>query len=194
MQTGSYTPKGYKVRPTSRTKIREDAHVVLDVIRGHMKLSSPCLPIVDVIEMLDAEDIVRMDILESHLMNGKAAELVPSHNGEPPALNINEDVYEGACDGDNFSRFTLAHELGHYFLHSNQALALTRMQIGPGSASHKAFEDSEWQANTFAGELLVDSRLVSQHCDCPEDISEVFGVSSQTASIQWKGLRKDGIV
>lgn len=185
-----YVPKGYKVNPLSRDKIRGSAQTVLDVLRERMDFDSPMVPIVDVVEWLDVNDVVELDVRESFLMDGKAAELQPVPGGIPKIL-VNEEVYEGGCDDDYFSRFTLAHELGHYFLHSTQPMPLARANSTP---THKAYEDTEWQANVFAGELLVDSRLVSKFCESPSDIVTVFGVSKEVAEIQWKELKKRGIV
>lgn len=185
-----YTPKGYKVLPESRKTIRQNAHTILDVLRAQMGLSHPKLPIVTVVEWMDARDVFEFHVVEATQMLGKAAELEPVPGGMT-TLTVNEDVYLKACEDDNFGRFTLAHELGHYFLHSRQPIPLTRMQSKP---MHRAFEDSEWQANAFAGELLVDSRLVPIHCSCPLDVARVFGVSLETAKIQWEELSKDGLV
>lgn len=190
MGVGRYKPKGFRVKGRSRQDIRADAHTVLDVLRAQMGIRRPTLPIVDVVEWLDEKGIIELDVLGSGEMDGKAAELQPVPNGTP-RLCINESVYEGACEGGNFGRFTLAHELGHYFLHSRQPIPLARTSITP---DHPPFEDSEWQANTFAGELLVDSRLVGEFCKNIADVTHVFGVSHQTAEIQWGELIKNGDV
>jgi Zn-dependent peptidase ImmA (M78 family) len=46
--------------------------------------------------------------------------------------------------------FTLSHELGHLVLRHSMAFARTDSR----GAAWRPFEDSEWQANTFAAELL----------------------------------------
>jgi len=45
-------------------------------------------------------------------------------------------------------RFTLAHEIGHYYLHSNQG-------DNPIVATRKGSTRIEWEANWFAAELLM---------------------------------------
>lgn len=189
MKSRKFTPKGVKVKGKSRQSIRRDAHIVRDVFASQLELSRPVLPIVDILEWLDTEGIIQLDVLEQKEMGDTAAELQPIMH-RLPVLYLNESVYELACNDDNFGRFTIAHELGHYFLHSNQWPAYARSQE---STDHKAFEDSEWQANTFAGELLVDSRTVMQLCHSVNDVMHVYGVSRQTAEIQWEELRKDGL-
>lgn len=182
MERRSYEAKGFKVKGRSRPSIREDAHTVVDVIRRQMSLSTPLLPIERVVEWMDSQGCFDLDLPEGGLADGKAAELQRNPGGTL-TLVVNEKVYEGACMGDNFGRFTLAHELGHYFLHSRQTISLPRASLTP---SHRPFEDTEWQANTFAGELLVDSRLVPKLCSSVRDVEVVFGVSRVTAEIQWK--------
>jgi Zn-dependent peptidase ImmA (M78 family) len=63
-------------------------------------------------------------------------------------IKIREDVYEGAVDGNGRDRFTLAHEVGHLLIHSGQNIKLARGKI-------KTYEDPEWQADAFGGELLI---------------------------------------
>lgn len=185
-----YVPKGYRVKPLSRDKIRSSAHTVLDVLRERMELQTAKLPIVEVVEWLDVHEVLDLEILESGWLGGSAAELRPVP-GHIPLLAIDEEIYEKACSEDHFSRFTLAHELGHYFLHSSQPVPMARATL---PNAHRAFEDTEWQANAFAGELLVDSRLVRRFCSSPLEIVTTFGVSVDVARIQWLELKKRGIV
>ena len=63
---------------------------------------------------------------------------------------LREDVYEGACDGRGRDRYTVAHEISHLLLHEGLGVRLMREDV-----PHKAFEDSEWQANALAGEILM---------------------------------------
>jgi len=55
-------------------------------------------------------------------------------------IQLREDVYEGACQGNGRDRFTMAHELGHLFLHRNVSFARN---------SHNTkvplYMNSEWQ-------------------------------------------------
>ena len=58
------------------------------------------------------------------------------------------DVYLSAFTGPLRDRFTLAHELGHYFIHSNQGAI-------PIRASRKGTGPIETEANWFAAALLM---------------------------------------
>ena len=101
------------------------------------------------------------------------------YNPKTNKMTIREDVYEGACKGIGRDRFTIAHEIGHYFLHSDE-LVVARNE----DSIYKAYIDPEWQANKFAAELLIPSdstRHMSAH-----EIAERCGVSLQAAMISKK--------
>lgn len=74
-------------------------------------------------------------------------------NPEGPFIKIRPDVYEAAHSNDGRARFTLMHECGHILLHQNIS-ALHRSQSIDGEEL-PPYKNSEWQANTFAAELLM---------------------------------------
>ena len=78
-------------------------------------------------------------------------------NPATKTIKIREDVYDRACEGHGRDRFTLAHELGHYLLHDDVTVGLARSGDG---ASVVTYCDPEWQANAFAGELLMPHDLI----------------------------------
>ncbi|OBX73763.1 hypothetical protein A9308_00710 [Moraxella atlantae] len=93
-------------------------------------------------------------------------------------MYIREDVYEALHADDPRARFTIAHEIGHFILHDGVALGRDN------GSPHKIFEDSEWQANVFAAELLAP-------LDCcvgldVEDVMEIFCVSRSCAQYRKK--------
>jgi Zn-dependent peptidase ImmA (M78 family) len=102
---------------------------------------------------------------------------------------IREDVYEGARRGVGRDRFTIAHELGHYLLHNEPGLARTMNPKG----SLPAFKCSEWQANSFAGALLIPTD-VAQALKNAHAIAETCGVSVDAAGVQLKVLRQKGLL
>ncbi len=51
------------------------------------------------------------------------------------------------------ANFTIAHEIGHFVLHRVLNLMIFSRTISP--AKPRVFEDPEWQADTFASELLM---------------------------------------
>ncbi len=96
-------------------------------------------------------------------------------------LRIREDVYIGAIRGEPRHRFTLCHELGHFILHTPERVSFARGEI-------PAYRDPEWQANTFAGELMAPYNLTC--CMSIEEMMEECGMSKKAAEIQYNSYRK----
>ncbi|KEQ12841.1 hypothetical protein GZ77_20565 [Endozoicomonas montiporae] len=97
------------------------------------------------------------------------------------SIKIRLDVYEAACKGDPRGRFTIAHEIGHLLLHQGVTPEFAR----DGNQAHQIFEDSEWQADEFAGALLIPSSAV-ESCDNPEELCEKYGVSIEAAETRYR--------
>lgn len=91
-------------------------------------------------------------------------------------MRIRSDVYDGVVKGRPRDRFTLCHELGHYILHQPEFMSYARGDI-------PRYCQSEWQANTFAGELMAPYDIVKDMSI--EEIVEKCGMSRQAATIQY---------
>ncbi len=96
-------------------------------------------------------------------------------------FTISLPTYTGAAR----DRFTLAHELGHYFLHFPLCCA-------PMAARRYGSDRVEWEANWFAAGLLMPSSQfraawVTYGGDV-EKIAALFGVSTRAATFRAKGL------
>ena len=97
---------------------------------------------------------------------------------------IRRSVYERACAGSGRDRFTIAHELGHCFLHLDQ-ISMARA----ATSADKNYNNSEWQANEFAAQLLMPFSLVKDnYCLSDEELAERFGVSRECAKYRKKKL------
>lgn len=68
---------------------------------------------------------------------------------------------------------------GHLFLHENETIVLCRLDP---TEKLKPYEDPEWQADAFAGELLAPSYLVKGLSEY--EIQIKCGVSSAAARCQ----------
>lgn len=99
---------------------------------------------------------------------------------------LREDVYYGAWAGEGRHRFTAAHELSHWAIHTNIPLA----RAMPGQKL-PAYRLSEPQANQFASELLMPAKFFTRF-DCEHDVMERHGVSYQAASNRLDYLRRKG--
>ena len=99
-------------------------------------------------------------------------------------MKIREDVYERATMGVPRDIFTIAHEIGHALLHDDiEEIALAR-----NDENIKAYENPEWQANTFAGELIAPSDTVKGLS--VEEIASIYNCSLQVAEIQLNHCNK----
>ncbi len=98
-------------------------------------------------------------------------------NTESNIMRIREDVYERAVAGNPRDRFTLCHELGHFLLHQPQFVSYARGDI-------PTYCKPEWQANTFAAELMAPYHLVKNMS--ADEIAKECGMSKTAACIQYK--------
>lgn len=96
-------------------------------------------------------------------------------------MKIREDVYDKAVEGNPRHRFTLAHELGHFLLHTPDRVSFARGEV-------PAYMNPEWQANVFAGELLAPCNLVNGMSI--QEISDKCGMSYTAARIQYSEYHK----
>jgi len=82
-------------------------------------------------------------------------------NGDDIAIFYSTDI-----KSTGFQRFTVAHELGHYFLEGHPAAI---MKIGPAHVSRAGFTEGnlaiEIEADHFASGLLLPTGLVHRHLD-----------------------------
>lgn len=171
----------YKANPVSRDDIRR---YVRDIRRKLGYENTLCFPIVEMLEIVLPKLFPNFnyEILPKSEMGNKHGETNPSQEW----IHIRADVYEGACNGNGRDRLTIAHEIGHFLLHSPSNVSLC--QIEP-QEKLKAYEDPEWQANAFGGELLAPSYLIKGMC--AEEVHEKALVSLSAAETQLRHLPKD---
>lgn len=98
-------------------------------------------------------------------------------------MRVRESVYNGACNGNGRDRFTIAHELGHYFLHNEVVLSRVDTNIVV-----PIYRDPEWQANTFASALMMPDHIIKNMI--PEQIAKRCGASLTAAKIAFNNLQK----
>jgi Zn-dependent peptidase ImmA (M78 family) len=161
--------------PMSRNDIREFTKIIRDAC-GLTEVRY--FPVVDLLEHLLPEidkDFV-LEIAEVNSMREYGV-AYPKDN----VIILREDVYEGAIDGVPRDRFTIAHEIGHYILHKPNRIGLARSKEKP-----KPYQDPEWQANTFAGELLLPRSVIAGLTI--NQITKECGVSRAAAEIQLRSF------
>ena len=92
-------------------------------------------------------------------------------------VKVKTSIYERALNGTPKDTFTLAHEIGHLFLHDGEAMIFART-----SERFPAYKSAEWQANYFAAEMLMPSHLIIDMSI--DEIKIKCHVSEKAASIQ----------
>jgi len=121
-----------------------------------------------------------IDFFEKTLFN-----LIDNYNfPEQKLITIREDVYINACNNEGRARMTIAHEIGHLFLHTNNNLSFARSD----NNCYKRYLDPEWQAKVFAGELLIPKDLIIGLS--PMDIMNNCGVSYEAAKLHHDIIKK----
>ncbi len=142
-----------------------------------------CFPIMDVLEFrLPAiDDGFHLDICSHAEMGVEEGLVIAGLN----CIKLREDVYEGAWSEAGRDRFTACHEFGHYLLHRQVAMARVRGDSDP------IYRDAEWQADTFAGGLLLSARHLSR-LGCPDNAAIHCGMTPMAATVMWSKYQKEG--
>lgn len=173
-----------RVPPRGREAIQADALY----IRSAFQITTPYFPLIEVLEYalprLMPEFI--LDIRDKQEMRAEYGSTTLAMTAPMSGrLELREDVYDELHEHDGRARFTVAHELGHLFMHRSES-GFARFDV---HAKMPLYESSEWQADTFAAELLMPLAHAVK-CNCVDDIKTMFGVSKQAAEIRWQLVEK----
>lgn len=181
MPIDTFRETGFRVPKLTRLDVRKSAQALLDYMTIHYGWQKPYVPIVDLIELWGSCDdsgepgcAPNYDVVEDAALPDCAAEFIPGEN----LLRIRQAVWNAATDGVGSDRETLAHEMGHIVLgHPPPSLARAYNyfhRVEPET-------DSEYQANWFLDEFLMDVRGISI-ADGVSDLVKRFGVSEAGAA------------
>lgn len=169
----------YKASAISRKDIQGFIRYLKKIVHLENELYFPVVHFLENIIPILLPDF-QLEIVPKEEMGNKHGETYPSKN----LIRIREDVYLGAADGRGRDRLTIAHEIGHLFMHEDDSIALCK--LAPNEKL-RAFEDPEWQANAFGGELLASSYLIRGMSAA--DVCKRCGVSMNAAQVQLKAAR-----
>ena len=182
---GPSVTHGFRVEPRSVLDIRRHATHVRKVFG--ITPNTTFFPMAEFIESWIDWGIT-YDIVDStELPIGVEACCFP----EKAIVQLTLHTYESACLDNPRARFTVIHELGHLALshtrtfhrESNQGLEI------------KAFEDSEWQANTFAAEFLMPADDIRRRgLRTAGELILEYHVSDMAAQKRIKLLHKQGVL
>lgn len=173
----------FVVRPRSW----DDIQRIADDLRAQFGLTNePYFPVMEFVEgVLDNSLHCTTFLVGEHeFMEG--AEGLTDPGGK--FIMLRQDVYQSACRKDGRARFTAAHELGHWIMHTNVPFARIKSDQHVG-----AYRRTEPQANQFAAELLMPRDFITW-ADDEETIMARHGVSHDAARIRLAYLRKKGTI
>ena len=172
------TRNNYIVPPRSREEIRAFALQ----LRKHVDIKEGRFPIIGFIEMIlpQLNPSFELIVADRTEMGDNLGLTYPDQH----KIFLREDVYDNACDGKGFDRMTAAHEVAHYLLHSSELIGFAR---STADKDVERYRTSEWQANCFAGELLIPFSNREKIIEAsPTKIASFYGVTEQAARFQQK--------
>lgn len=176
-------PRGYRVPPKTRAAIRQ----VAGSLRAYLGENGAYVDVARLIEHKLMENFgVVFAVMDADVLGPDEGRSYP----DKLRLELRSDVYDALIAGRPRARYTALHEVGHLFLH--QGIPLRR---SPGTATHRHFEDSEWQADNFASEFLMPVehmlRLVPRTA---ATASKEFNVSMRAALVRVAVLKNEGLL
>lgn len=178
-----YKLQGYLVNPLGIDKIRKVAMYAAQILQ---------LPETPVDMGFFLESLVKFDItydvIDSSEMPGLLSHSEACCIPEMRTIYLTTETYSRACVNDPRARFTIFHELGHFFLVHNRKFHRDHnvREIEP-----KRYLDSEWQANQFAAEILMPLNIIQREkLKSSLEIESRFCVSMAAAQTRYNQLKK----
>lgn len=173
----------FEVPPTSRAKIES----LTSSIRRHFRITTPFFPLLQVVELWLPQVWPEFTFSIGTIfdMGDDHGRTFPGHHH----IMLREDVYKNVQVNRGRDRLTLAHELGHLFMHDDPILARNirrREEIEP-------FRSSEWQASAFAGSLLMPVSFLDEAASMIEVVNQC-GVTAEAAITQINGMSRSGLL
>lgn len=180
------------VAPMSRLAIEREARLV--IIRfGPALLKKPGrFPVLKLFDAL-SDDPYRLDPGVELLSDGVEGMTYPDGR-----VLLSEETYRGAHQEHGRPRFTVPHECYHGMKHGRQirrALADVGELVVCRRGNIPAFRNPEWQADAFAGAVLMPEEMVrllakeQRRALLTETMAAEFGVSVRAAEVRLSVLR-----
>lgn len=157
-------------------------HIATSFRNNFVASNTEFFPVMHVLELIMVDRLGLLDLKVCTKQEMGNAEGYTAPDGSFIALP--EGVYEGAYNNNPRCRFTVAHELGHWLLHSNRPLGRV-----PAGECVPAYMLTEPQANEFAANLLAPSSLIlSTYSEA--DLQQRFGISKSAARNRLERIKK----
>lgn len=138
---------------TNPLSVNDIADIAKRVRKEYKIESGDCFPILKYLSYIYDQELIGLSILDdndSYLDKDTPAK----YNANDNFIYLKESVINEIESGNYRSNFTLAHELFHYL--QNKVLGFSFEEV----EDRKTYEDPEWQANCFAGELLLPDEFL----------------------------------
>lgn len=172
--------RGLLVPPMSNKGIRELAGEVRRVFVTDEDLAFPVMGVLEfgIPKLLDS---FYLHVADRDELGDDEGRVVANEN----AIYLRRDVYEAAWANDGRARFTACHELAHYMMHRQVTFARQRED------SHPIYQDSEWQADSFAGALLLPEHHAKRVRSVSQAASD-FGMTMHAVKVMLGKYAKGG--
>lgn len=138
--------------------------------------------------------LYKITLEEESLFDSTIGKIIVENGSVKITVNSNEN------QSDQRKRFTIAHELGHFFLHLNNEQTSFIDNVKTMSRTQSYWTPVEAQANDFAARLLMPLELIIQEAeelvkidDIEEEIfiqklANIFKVSKQSMTYRLKNI------
>jgi len=168
----------------SESKIREMANQIL---KDHNLLRLPVDP-------LEVASALGIRVMHARFSEEDKSGVITNRGGQ-------STIYLNFNDSRSRKRFTVAHELGHSQLHmggpdSEFVDAPDNYRSTPDGSEWSPERKREWEANTFAAELLMPAQLVKQAFTETNDLkrlAHLFQVSEAAMAIRLEVLKLSAV-
>lgn len=170
--------KIYRAAPVSRKGIRGLVRYIRELTGTQNDMYFDIVRFLE-IQLPQLIEDFNLEIVKVSDMPNKVGETFPAEY----KIYIREDIYNKALEGDGYARYGIAHEIGHLIINDMDSISLCRMQTGE---KLRPFEDPEWQADCFGGELLMYHPLIKDLS--ADEIAEKCGVTLKATKTQYSKI------
>ena len=169
----------YRAQPLSRSAIKREVESLRRMLEIEEILYFPVVQLFEILPII-YEGLITEIVEDSFLPDSFAETDVLKKT-----ITVRESIYNAACDGDGFARMTILHEVGHYHYLVENSL---RLQRAEKNHPIKTYEDPEWQAKCFAGEIMMPEHLIQGMT--AKEVAKKCGVTICAAEYQLKCAKK----
>lgn len=156
-----------------------DIEKLANVLRDEYKIGrNEYFPIFDVIDDMMVKRLLTYQIVEEDTFEDSIKAI---YSDKENCIFIKESVLEEYDNNTYRSNFTLAHELFHFIQCQILKQKFEEVEDCP------AYEDAEWQADEFAGQLLIPTEYVHEN---EKYLVDTFHVSIECVLVRKKKIQQ----